>query len=787
MKSYQRVLFLVLFPLALAWQYVKQAGKFAESKARPAIAMLIAAVMSFGLLPQGTLAAAVDEVPDGGIGFYYENSGFLNITMPTTEGYYTYGTVTFGAAEKAANVSDLPESSSDWHWAVQKETDGYRMILNIFNTRYSGDTDGIIFKCDLTLELIGTNRYYTYREAEGTALLRGGNSANLTIEGTGSFNGEGTHTGISVPGALNIKGGNQIKISSTNRAIEAGSLELDANIYALTSDNESGKNAQTYNFANLTNTKWFNSAIIEPDSSYNVRFIPESAYTESTVGTMADVRTSGEYVIPESSFTNPAGMIFDHWVTNGETRAPGEKILVSANTYIYAYWEDDPNTFIVYFNSNRGSGYTPSSAGVAGDYVLPNNQYTAPAGMKFKAWRINDVEYAEGDTVNVTANITVFAVWEDDPSTIAVYFDGNGANGYVAPVLNNTNGEFRYTLPENTYSVPSNRYFAGWLVGEELKQPGETITVTEDITVKPCWKAKDYYVTVGGVAINYQNADNVTGENIEGTVTYDYETQTLTLNNADISAVCGDDRWVEAISTEYGFEGTLTICLVGENTISSIIPEGVVVPSRNYTIYLDALAFTGDGSLTITAGEADGGWSYAINCENVTFGGECTVITKSLASEGNFRSGIYADSLVADDSTVLMSRSSTGEPLEAYTESNSYRSTYIIVQPKYNITVSFAANGASGTMADESAVCAKEYTLPECGFTAPSGKKFKAWSVNGKEKAVGDKVIFIENTTITAIWEDHICDFGTEWEADDNNHWKQCACGEKQGLEAHND
>ena len=67
-------------------------------------------------------------------------------------------------------------------------------------------------------------------------------------------------------------------------------------------------------------------------------------------------------------------------------------------------------------------------------------------------------------------------------------------------------------------------------------------------------------------------------------------------------------------------------------------------------------------------------------------------------------------------------------------------------------TVSFNANGGTGSMADVTGVSG-EYTLPANGFTAPSGKQFKAWSVGGSEKAAGDKITVTANTTVTAVWE----------------------------------
>ncbi len=67
-------------------------------------------------------------------------------------------------------------------------------------------------------------------------------------------------------------------------------------------------------------------------------------------------------------------------------------------------------------------------------------------------------------------------------------------------------------------------------------------------------------------------------------------------------------------------------------------------------------------------------------------------------------------------------------------------------------TVSFDANGGTGTMADVTGIPG-EYTLPACTFGAPSGQQFKAWRVGGIEKAVGDKITVTANTTVTAVWE----------------------------------
>ncbi|MDP0995290.1 hypothetical protein, partial [Klebsiella pneumoniae] len=57
-------------------------------------------------------------------------------------------------------------------------------------------------------------------------------------------------------------------------------------------------------------------------------------------------------------------------------------------------------------------------------------------------------------------------------------------------------------------------------------------------------------------------------------------------------------------------------------------------------------------------------------------------------------------------------------------------------------------------MADVTKNAGETYVLPECGFTAPTGKEFKAWEVGGVEKAVGDSITVNTNTKVKALWKD---------------------------------
>lgn len=70
------------------------------------------------------------------------------------------------------------------------------------------------------------------------------------------------------------------------------------------------------------------------------------------------------------------------------------------------------------------------------------------------------------------------------------------------------------------------------------------------------------------------------------------------------------------------------------------------------------------------------------------------------------------------------------------------------------VTITFEANGGSETMADVEMVKGSNYTLPECGFTAPEGKEFDAWEVNNERKDPSDTITPEANITVKALWKD---------------------------------
>ena len=79
-----------------------------------------------------------------------------------------------------------------------------------------------------------------------------------------------------------------------------------------------------------------------------------------------------------------------------------------------------------------------------------------------------------------------------------------------------------------------------------------------------------YGITVAGVEVNSENASNITGDNITaGTVSFNPQTNTLTLDNATIVNDGSDPEPMETPGVYYSGTDDFTINLIGTNTINS--------------------------------------------------------------------------------------------------------------------------------------------------------------------------------------------------------------------------
>ena len=100
-------------------------------------------------------------------------------------------------------------------------------------------------------------------------------------------------------------------------------------------------------------------------------------------------------------------------------------------------------------------------------------------GYTFVGWKDGEKMYHAGETITVTADKTLTAVWDTRSFTVTyVLLNGKTRTETAAYGQNVTLGE----EPRTGYT------FVGWKDGEKMYHAGETITVTEDMTLTAEWE-----------------------------------------------------------------------------------------------------------------------------------------------------------------------------------------------------------------------------------------------------------------------------------------------------------
>ena len=175
------------------------------------------------------------------------------------------------------------------------------------------------------------------------------------------------------------------------------------------------------------------------------------------------VEEGKQYMLPECTFTAPAGKMFKAWMIGDMEYSAGSKITVSMDTTVKAVWKlksPVPGYVTVSFKANGGSGTMKDVSVLRGaSYTLPACEFKAPDGKEFKAWKIGLTEYAVGSKITVSMNTTVTAVWKDmSPAPVMKYkvtvTGGSGSGEYAKDA----------TVMIKADKAPEGKLFDKWVV-----------------------------------------------------------------------------------------------------------------------------------------------------------------------------------------------------------------------------------------------------------------------------------------------------------------------------------
>ena len=181
------------------------------------------------------------------------------------------------------------------------------------------------------------------------------------------------------------------------------------------------------------------------------------------------------------------------------------------------------------------------------------------------------------------------------PATVS-FAPGTGGAGEMAPVVVASGSS--YELPTNLFRASSGQSFVGWGLWDQVFSPGNTITVTRDLTLTALW-AQNYPVWVGDTQVSEANKGDVLGD---GTVSFDPATNTLALNGFEGLASSKNGTIIDVNDIDLTITGTGRIGLKRGYVTRGIEADKSLVLSGDLTIEGSTYAIDAKGSVTFAQG-----------------------------------------------------------------------------------------------------------------------------------------------------------------------------------------
>ena len=339
------------------------------------------------------------------------------------------------------------------------------------------------------------------------------------------------------------------------------------------------------------------------------------------------------------------------------------------------------------------------------------------------------------------------------PVEYTITFEKNGGSGEMSDVPHKENAG-NYKLPECGFTAPEDQVFDQWEVNDDKYNEEDEIPVTDNITVKALWK--DILYTV------HFDAGEGTDDGSMPDQTVTKKDSKILLPDCTFTPPTGKvfDKW-KVNDGEYAAGKTAPI--TSDTTIKALWKD----PEKaTYKVTYDA----NGGSGTMNPDTVVAGNKLTLPaCDFTPQKGK--IFDKWEVNGGQFPVGKKTP--IVEDTTVKALWKD-----EAKTTPETTTKTY---------TVSFNANGGSGTMTAQTIESGKTLKLPECGFKAPSGMAFSKWQIGDKQYDAGTDITISADTTVKAIWKDpnHKHTWGEpvfEWSSDESSAtatYTCKTCGEK--------
>ena len=362
--------------------------------------------------------------------------------------------------------------------------------------------------------------------------------------------------------------------------------------------------------------------------------------------------------------------------------------------YLYLQFGDSEQSISVTLNNN----------------VVASSKAYMPNGYETEKIKLN-----EGEN---TFKITVTSQDGTNTSVYTLIVNKGNVNYKVSLVPGEGKGETivkdfakgsTYTLPDCIFEAPENKEFAGWKIGEEIKNPGDEITVDKDTEVIALWKDIIYKVSL------------VPGEGKGETIEKEYAKDSkYTLPDCPFEAPTNKEFKSWSVNGEEKAVGD-------EITVDK--DTEVIALWKDIMFKVSLVPGEGKGE-NIVKDFAKGSTYTLPDCKFTVPEGQVFKAWKIGDKEYNPQ-----EKITIDGETVITALWQN-KPIET-------------------VKVTLVANNDADKIIVREVKKGTDYTLPDCKFTAPEGQVFKAWKIGDKEYDPQTTIRIDEETEIKAIWKEN--------------------------------
>ena len=426
---------------------------------------------------------------------------------------------------------------------------------------------------------------------------------------------------------------------------------------------------------------------------------------------------------------------------------PGSSVSLSQNKTVFAVWGLITNTASLNFDLNGGTGAVATQTCTL-DIDHPtcnvNIPTTAPTrnGYNFVGWAETDTAtspaYNTGDSVTLSGNKTLYAVWQIISTTVSLNFDLNGGAGTIAAQTCETDVEHpncTVTIP-NTVPTRDGYNFLGWANSSTataaVYQPGGSVSLNQSKTVYAVWE-----LITTTVSLRF---DLDGGEGAIATQSCE-----ISVINPSCSVYIPT-----SFPTKEGNE-FLGWALERGETVTSYMPGEFVDLTSNNTFYavwspVYTLSYDNNGGVGVPD-------STSCSLYGDVKGGCEVMVGSFVPTKDGYHFLGWADSATATTPDYRV-----GDSISLLEDKTIYAVWEMV---DTTVSLSFDLNGGEGEVAEQS--CIINVNNPSCVVTIPEAtptkenREFLGWADNAsaseKSYVAGDEVTLDSSKIVYAVWD----------------------------------